>query len=217
MLTMKFGGQGEDVFRVLCLGAHSDDIEIGCGGTVLKLQDQIPSVEFYWVVLSASNTRAEEARVSADRFLQKASRKTIEIMDFRDGFFPYLGIEIKEFFEGMKQRFSPDLVLTHFRHDMHQDHRMVSDLTWNTFRNHMILEYEIAKYDGDLGNPNFYVHLQRDQCEEKIEQLWTCFESQHDRQWFTADTFRSLLRLRGIESNADEGYAEGFHCRKLVI
>jgi LmbE family N-acetylglucosaminyl deacetylase len=202
--------------RILCLGAHSDDIEIGCGGTVLKLLGESDSVSVYWVVLGASGEREEEARKSADVFLARAKERQVVINRFRDGFFPYVGYEIKEYFESLKGLVTPDVVFTHYRQDLHQDHRLVSDLTWNTFRNHLVLEYEIPKYDGDLGVPNFFVHLPRATASLKTQQLLRCFRTQAGRAWFTENTFLSLMRLRGVESNAPEEFAEAFHCRKIV-
>jgi LmbE family N-acetylglucosaminyl deacetylase len=205
--------------RVLCLGAHSDDIEIGCGGTLLKLLDEAGSVQVYWVVFSASSNpqRAQEAARSADLFLHQAAGSRTLIKDFRDGYFPYIGAEIKEFFEQLKKDFSPHLIFTHYRNDLHQDHRLLSELTWNTYRDHLILEYEIPKYDGDLGGPNFFVHLSEDLCRRKIQYLFDAFPSQHDNQWFTENTFWSILRLRGVESNAGADYSEAFYCRKLIL
>jgi LmbE family N-acetylglucosaminyl deacetylase len=205
--------------RLLCLGAHSDDIEIGCGGAVLKLLEERQDVQVRWVVFSSSSSpqRAEEAARSASLFLERAAGRQLVIKDFRDGYFPYIGAQIKEFFEGLKLDFSPDLIFTHHARDLHQDHRLLSELTWNTYRDHLILEYEIPKYDGDLGSPNVFVHLSEDLCRRKIGYLFDAFPSQHDNQWFTEDTFRSILRLRGIESNAKDRYAEAFYCRKLVL
>ncbi len=203
--------------RILCIGAHSDDIEIGCGGTLLRLIEEVPQVEVHWVVLSASGTRREEAERSAERFLADAHARQIDIGDFADGYFPYVGADIKRHFERLKTRPDPDIVLTHFRHDLHQDHRVTSELTWNTFRNHLILEYEIPKYDGDLGAPNFFVRLSETTCARKIELLLQCFASQAGKGWFTEDSFRAMLRLRGIECNAPERYAEAFYCRKIAL
>lgn len=203
--------------RVLCLGAHSDDIEIGCGGTILKLIENYPDMEFYWVVFSANQQRAQEVSESADIFLRHAKEKSIVIKNFRDGFFPYIGLEIKEYFEQLKQEFSPDLILTHYRNDLHQDHRLISELTWNTFRDHLILEYEIPKYDGDLGCPNFFVHLSETTCRRKIKHILDSFKTQAENQWFSEQTFLAILRLRGIESNAPDKYAEAFYCRKMVL
>ncbi len=214
MLALKFGTRAAQPFRILCIGAHSDDIEIGCGGTVLRLLGEHPAVEVYWFVLSAIGQRALEARASADLFLARAAKKRVDLREFRDGFLPYSGAEAKLAFEEVKKNFSPDLVLTHHRHDLHQDHRMVSELTWNTFRDHLILEYEIAKYDGDIGSPNFFVQLPGAVCRQKIQHLLASFETQRTKRWFTEDTFLAMLRLRGLECNAEENYAEAFYSRK---
>jgi LmbE family N-acetylglucosaminyl deacetylase len=202
--------------RLLVVGAHSDDVEIGCGGTVLRLVEDGLVASVGWVVLSAAGERAGEARASAAAFCAKAPEHEVVVGEFRDGFLPYQGWEVKEFFEGLK-RFDPDLVLTHRRDDAHQDHRLVGELTWNTFRDHLVLEYEIPKYDGDLGQPNVFVALDRARCERKIDLLMEHFRSQRDRRWFTEDTFWSILRLRGLESNSPSTYAEAFHARKLVL
>jgi len=203
--------------KILALGAHADDIEIGCGGTLLRLLDEAPALEVVWVVFSASGERRSEALLSANLFLEKAVRKEVVIKEFRDGYFPYGGAEIKNFFEELKRQHSPELVLTHFRHDLHQDHRMVSELTWNTFRDHLILEYEIVKYDGDLGAPNFFVHLPQSVVTRKIASIERCFRSQMDKSWFSADTFSSIMRLRGVESSSPSKYAEAFYGRKMVF
>lgn len=203
--------------RILCLGAHSDDIEIGCGASILRLIHEIPELEIDWVVLSADDTREHEARNSARCFLRNASASHVLVKRFRNGFFPYVGSDIKSFFETLKQRPEPDVVFTHRREDRHQDHRTVSDLTWNTFRNHFILEYEIPKYDGDLSTPNFYAQTSAANHKDKAQILLDSFTSQRDKHWFTADTFMSLARLRGVECNSHSGYAEAFHARKLVL
>lgn len=202
--------------RVLCVGAHSDDIEIGCGGTILQLIQRHPRLEFCWVVCSANLERECEARKSADLFLKGARRKTIVLKNFRESFFPYVASEIKEFFEELKA-FSPDLIFTHYSRDMHQDHRTICKLTWNTFRNQSIWEYEIPKYDGDLRSPNCFVALDEDTCKRKIQYITKTFQSQSDKHWFTADTFQGIMRLRGIESDSPEKYAEAFHCRKILF
>lgn len=204
-------------YRVLCLGSHCDDIEIGCGGTILKLVKKYKNLIVYWVVFSSNSQRKREAYESANRFLSHAKHKDIVIKNFKDGFFPFIAIEIKEFFEQLKQEFQPDIIFTHYRNDLHQDHRLISDFTWNTFRNHLILEYEIPKYDGDLGVPNFFVHLDELICQDKIKYIIDSFESQKGKQWFTKETFLAILRLRGIESNAPNHYAEAFYCRKVVF
>ena len=204
------------VRTVLCLGAHCDDIEIGAGGTVLKLIRDYPGLHFHWVVLSSDSVRAAEARASAEGFLEGASNRVVT-KEFRNSFFPYVGAEIKEYFEQIKRDVKPDLVLTHYRHDLHQDHRVVCELTWNSFRDHLILEYEIPKFDGDLGNPNCYVSLDEATCRRKVDILTRSFISQRDKQWFSEDTFMALLRLRGVEANAPQRYAEAFYCRKVVL
>ncbi|MFH1763288.1 MAG: PIG-L deacetylase family protein [Gemmatimonadota bacterium] len=209
--------EGETGPEVLCLGAHADDIEIGCGGTVLRICQEFPGAIVHWIVLGAHGPRAEEARAGAVRFRTMASGGEVIIMDFRDGFFPFEGAAIKEFFEDLKTRISPDLIFTHYRFDRHQDHRLVSDLTWNTWRDHTILEYEVPKWDGDLGVPNGFVPLTRAAAERKTEEILSVFATQKDKPWFTADTFLSLMRLRGNECRAEEGFAEAFHARKLAL
>jgi LmbE family N-acetylglucosaminyl deacetylase len=202
---------------VLCLGAHADDIEIGCGGTLFQLLSERSRVRIHWMVLSAEGVRAREARRSASRILRRAAGHHVEIMAFRDGFLPYEATAVKEAFEQLKRVVKPDLVFTHFRDDRHQDHRLVSDLTWNTFRDHLILEYEVPKYDGDLGHPNFFVPLGAAARRQKLSLLKTAFPSQAGRPWYSESTFDAVLRLRGIESGAPEGYAEAFHCRKQIV
>jgi LmbE family N-acetylglucosaminyl deacetylase len=202
---------------VLFLGAHCDDIEIGCGGTILRLRESIPEIEIRWLIFSSNDLRRQEAIQSADQFLGEASRDSVRIESFRDGYLPYSGSEVKDVFEEFKREVSPDLIFTHYRHDLHQDHRLVCELTWNTWRNHMILEYEIPKYDGDLGRPNVFVPVSREQVERKVETALKVYGSQRSKDWFDADTLRGLLRLRGVESNAPERYAEAFYARKLVL
>jgi LmbE family N-acetylglucosaminyl deacetylase len=203
--------------RVLCLGAHSDDIEIGCGGFILSLIKRYKRLEIDWIVLSGPSGRDREARRSAEMFLKGAWRSRVAIKQFRDGFFPYDGANIKDAFERLKRDLAPDVILTHYRHDRHQDHRVVSDLTWNTFRDHWILEYEVPKYDGDLGIPNCFVPLTQVICDRKVRYLNAAFGSQRDKHWFSADTFMGLMRLRGLECRAPDGYAEAFHARKAVL
>jgi len=210
-------GQSTDVLRVLCLGAHSDDIEIGCGGSILRLLHTYKNCDVTWVVFSAKAQRRREALSSARRFLKDARVKTVITKGFEESFFPYRGEEIKGFFEQLKKRVAPDLIFTHYRHDLHQDHRVICELTWNTFRKHQILEYEIPKYDGDLGQPNVFIPLTQALCKEKVKGLMDGFSTQRSRQWFTEDTFYSLLRLRGIESGGLEKYAEAFYGRKIVL
>jgi LmbE family N-acetylglucosaminyl deacetylase len=200
--------------RLLLLGAHSDDIEIGCGGTVLSLTQRNPKLEIGWVIFSADRTRAREALTSAQLFLKDASRSKIEVKNFRTSFFPVQEESIKDFFETLKRSFKPDIVFTHYREDRHQDHRVLSDLTWNTFRDHLILEYEIPKYDGDLGIPNLFVPLDDSVCREKVQNLCRVFGSQKSKHWFSEETFFSLMRLRGVECASR--YAEAFYCRKMT-
>ncbi len=202
---------------ILCLGSHSDDIEIGCGGTILRLSEQHPGCVFHWVVFSATGARAAEARSAAARFVASTNLEAPVLKTFPDGFMPFAGAEVKAVFEELKRKISPDIIFTHNRSDAHQDHRLVSELTWNTFRDHLILEYEIPKYDGDLGRPSVFVPLSREHCEKKIRFLMDLFPSQQCKHWFREDTFFSLMRLRGMECNAPSGYAEAFYCRKLVI
>lgn len=192
--------------RILCLGAHSDDIEIGCGGTMLKLLEQYPQAAVTWVVFSAEGRRKDEALLSADLFLKCAKEKKVVALSFRDGFFPYVGWEIKEYFETLKEE-KPDLIFTHFRQDLHQDHRQICELTWNTFRDHLILEYEIPKYDGDLSTPNFFVPLDEEVCKRKVAYLASAFNSQGEKPWFTEETFFATLRMRGVESRSPSRYA----------
>jgi len=218
LLRLKFDGKGEGFPRILCLGAHSDDIEIGCGGTILRLIDENPDLEICWVVwASGDETRRAEAEASASLFLKDVRKKHVILHGFRDGFFPYSGGEIKEVFQKLETEFFPDIVFTHHRHDLHQDHRMISELTWNSFRNHLIMEYEIPKYDGDLGSPNAFVPLESATCDMKIEYLLRSFVSQNSKYWFTGDTFRSMLRIRGVEARSATSYAEGFYCRKFQL
>jgi LmbE family N-acetylglucosaminyl deacetylase len=217
MLNLNLANKPGRRLTVLCLGAHSDDIEIGCGGTLLKLLCTGNQVRVYWVVLGASGHRGEEAQESARRLLAGTQEQTIVVKGFRDGFFPFIGGELKAYFEELKQTVSPDVIFTHHRHDLHQDHRLVSELTWNTFRDHFVLEYEIIKYDGDLGAPNLFVHLSGEQARTKVHTILDVFKTQCNRAWFTENAFMSIMRIRGIESNAPEEYAEGFYCRKIVF
>jgi LmbE family N-acetylglucosaminyl deacetylase len=217
MVPFKPDKKGESPLKILCLGAHSDDIEIGCGGSVVTLLEKHQETKVDWVVFSSNSDRAEEANTSAKLFLDNAGEKRIVIKDFQDGFFPYIGGEIKFFFEELKSSVNPDIIFTHFRHDLHQDHRLISELTWNTFRDHLILEYEIIKYDGDLGAPNLFIHLSRDVAEKKVGTIVKVFNSQGRRSWFTNDAFLSIMRIRGLESNAPEKYAEAFYCRKMIF
>jgi LmbE family N-acetylglucosaminyl deacetylase len=201
---------------VLCLGAHCDDIEIGCGGTLLHLKGAFPELRFHWVVLSASGPRGQEAAKAAQLFTAGCNKEVV-LKDYRDGFLPYDGGNVKAFFEEMKAQVNPDLIFTHWQGDAHQDHRLVSELTWNTFRNHLILEYEVPKYDGDMGRPNLFVPLEAPLYERKVDHLFEAFASQRNKRWFDRQTFLGLMRIRGMESNAPSGYAEAFHGRKIVV
>ena len=203
--------------RILAIGCHSDDIEIGCGGTILTLIESLPSVEVCWLVLSARGERADEARRSAAAFLEGAANSDVIVHDNRDGFLPYVGGEVKQIFEDLKPRFVPDLIFTHYSNDRHQDHRLAAELTWNTFRNHLILEYEIPKYDGDFGSPNVFVGLSQAIADNKVRLLREHFQTQRDRRWFTDDLFYAVLRIRGMESNSPSRFAEGFYGRKVVL
>lgn len=203
--------------QVLCLGAHSDDIEIGCGGTILRLAEQYPFCKFHWVVFSAQGVRAEEAKRSAMLFAGAKAASGPLLKTFQDGFMPYFGADVKAVFEELKETVSPDVIFTHNHSDAHQDHRLLAELTRNTFRNHLILEYEIPKYDGDLGQPTVFVPLPVELCQKKVQIIVDTFESQRSKRWFQPETFFSLMRLRGMECNAPSGFAEGFFCRKLVL
>ena len=207
----------EPLRRILAIGCHADDIEIGCGGALLTLARSSPNLEVDWVVLAAPGERGAEARASAAAFLDGVAKARVEVHDFRDGFLPYVGGAVKDVFEELKGRVDPQLVLTHTGYDLHQDHRLACELTWNTFRNHLILEYEIPKVDGDLGRPNVFVPLTAEIVERKLELVERHFPSQSGKHWFDRDTFLGLMRLRGLEAVAPGRYAEAFTCRKLVL
>lgn len=217
MLGLSFIRKKGKPLKALFLGAHSDDIELGCGGTILSLLDQGQELEVCWVVFSANHVRRLEAERSAEMFLRGAVKKEIIVMDFKESFFPYIGSEIKAYFEELKRTINPDVVFTHFRNDLHQDHRLISELTWNTFRDHMIFEYEIIKYDGDLGTPNVFVPLSEEVCAKKMKYLMENFQSQRSHQWFNEEALRAILRLRGVESNAPSTFAEAYYARKLLL
>ena len=202
---------------MLAIGAHPDDIEIGCGGTILKLIEESAISEVRWVVLSGEGERAQEARRSAEALLEGVPGSDVVLCDFPDGFFPYEGKRVKDFFEGLKADFSPDVVFTHQRADLHQDHRTACELTWNTFRDHLILEYEVPKYDGDMSAPNAFVPLSEGLSQRKIQHLMDHFASQRSKHWFREDLFSGLLRLRGMECNSPSSHAEAFFCRKAVL
>jgi LmbE family N-acetylglucosaminyl deacetylase len=217
MLSLDLQKQEDSRLRILCLGAHCDDIEIGCGGTILKLLERKTRASVDWIVFSSDEERAAEARHSAQAFLARAESQNVVIKRFRNSFFPYVASDIKAYFEELKRETSPDVVFTHYRNDLHQDHRVISELTWNSFRNHLVMEYEIPKYDGDFGSPNCFVQLDARLAQKKITAIMESFGSQRTKQWFDQETFLSVLRLRGMESNSPGKYAEGFYCRKLVV
>jgi LmbE family N-acetylglucosaminyl deacetylase len=214
MLQLHFGATTAPT--ILFLGAHCDDIEIGCGGTVMQLARRYPKASFVWVALSSDPERAAETRAAAERLLQDARERDIRVEEFPGSYFPARFSDLKDYFEGLKA-LKPDLVFTHLRQDLHQDHRVTNELTWNAFRDHLVLEYEIPKFDGDLGVPNVFVPLTRAELQRKCEIVTDCFPSQAKRAWFTRDTFEAIARLRGIECNAPEGFAEAFYGRKLRI
>lgn len=217
MLNLSLLGNAGPRPTVLALGAHSDDIEIGCGGTILRLVEDHPSANFVWVVFSADERRAEEARSAAAAFLNGAEHVTVTVLDLRESYFPSVIDRLKDEFERLKARVAPDLILTHCLEDRHQDHRAVAEMTQQTFRDHLVLEYEIPKYDGDLQPTTVFVPLSSDHLATKIDLLMTHFASQRDRSWFDPETFRGLARIRGLEAKAAAGYAEGFRSRKIVM
>jgi LmbE family N-acetylglucosaminyl deacetylase len=216
MLPLHLNENTSGELKILCIGAHSDDIEIGCGGTLLHLKTTFPRVKFHWVVLSACGSRGQEAAQSVELFTAGCEREVV-LKEYRDGFLPYNGAKMKDFFEEMKGQINPHLIFTHWQSDAHQDHRLVSELTWNTFRNHLIFEYEVPKYDGDMGRPNVFVPLAEPFPEQKVNWLLEVFKSQCIKPWFDRELFMGLMRVRGMESNSASGYAEAFHCRKLVM
>jgi LmbE family N-acetylglucosaminyl deacetylase len=205
----------EKKIKILCLGSHPDDIEIGCGGTILKLTSNFDT-EVIWIVFSGTDERKNEALISADKFLKNSDKKTVVIKEYKESFFPYQGDMIKKYFYEI-QKHDPDLIFTHFNGDSHQDHKIISELTWNTFRNNTILEYEIPKYDGDLSNPNLFITLDKKLCKEKIDNICNIFKTQQNKHWFDEQTFWSYLTIRGIESKSSTRFAEGFFARKIVM
>ena len=208
---------GRDRLHLLCLGAHSDDIEIGCGGAVLRWLAEVPQLHVTWVVLSAPGVRADEARRSAETLLAGATSVEVVVGDFTDAHFPSETARLKTFLSDIARRTTADLVLTHRLEDRHQDHRTVGELTWQTWRDHLILEYEIPKYEGDLGQPNVYVPLPADTAQRKVRHLMAHFGTQRSKGWFAEATFQGLMALRGIECRAPSGQAEAFHARKVVL
>jgi LmbE family N-acetylglucosaminyl deacetylase len=215
-MTLRFAPNLPEDGTVLCLGAHCDDIEIGCGGTLIELSRRHPGLRFFWAVFSGDEVREPETRAAAAA-LHAPNTPTVEVHRYRGSYFPYVASEIKDSFESLRAKVAPDLIFTHFLGDRHQDHRIVAELTWNTFRSHAILEYEIPKYEGDLGQPQVYCPLSSATVELKVATLMRCFPSQHGRQWFDPELFRGHLRLRGIECASPSRHAEAFHGRKLMI
>jgi len=213
MLPLKLNNTGG--LKLLFLGAHCDDIEIGCGGTILKLADEYPVEHVQWVVFTSTPQRKEEAENSAAYFLENVKSRDIIIRDFKDGILPQQALEVKNYFEEIKKRYTPDVIFTHYRKDLHQDHRLINELTWNTFRDHLILEYEIQKYDGDLGNPGLFVRVHDNTAKRKVHAILKYFVSQTSRHWFDEEAFLALMRIRGME--AATRYAEAFYLRKAVL
>ncbi len=208
----------DQIKSILCIGAHADDIEIGCGGTLLTLLSRRDDIDVHWVVLSGNETRAAEAKRCAARFLEGTKQKTIEVHGFPDAAFAYADpLAVKDCFRGLAATCKPDLIFTHRREDLHQDHSFVADLTWQHFRSHMILEYEIPKYEGDLGQPTVFFPLSNELADRKLETIVSEFKSQHEKPWFSAQTLRSLLQIRGVECQSPTGLAEAFHCRKCIM
>jgi len=202
---------------VLALGAHSDDIEIGCGATMLRLAELRPELQVTWAVLSATGERAKEARAGAEAFAGSVASLNVIVEDFRDKYLAHEGEELRDFFEQLRCEVNPDIILTHRRGDSHQDHRFVCELTWNTFRNNLILEYEIPKYDGDLLSPNLFVPITEEEAQRKVDAIMSTFVTQRTRHWFTEDLFMAMMRLRGMEANSPTRFAEAFTCRKAVL
>jgi LmbE family N-acetylglucosaminyl deacetylase len=215
MIHLTLDRGGSEGLKILCLGSHADDIEIGCGGTILRLAEQYPGCVVHWVVFSAIGVREAEARCAASLFVEPTALRRPLLKTFPDGFMPFVGAEVKAVFEELKHAVSPDVIFTHHRRDAHQDHRLIAELTWQTFRDHWILEYEIPKYDGDLGQPSVFVPLPPEVYQKKVRYLMEAFPSQHGKRWYAEETFLALMRLRGMECQAPSGYAEAFYCRKL--
>lgn len=217
MFNLFLGNKSQPLRKILCLGAHCDDIEIGCGGTILQLVRAYPGLEVDWIVFSSTSIRKREAAKAAQLFLKDCDNSRVRIHSFRDSYFPTERKKIKDMVQEIKGQTSPDLIFTHFRHDLHQDHRIINELTWNAFREHLILEYEIPKYDGDLGSPNLFVPIDEPTCRVKVKNILAAFASQASKSWFTEDMFRALMRIRGIESGGQARFAEAFYCRKTCI
>ncbi len=217
MLALRLAKPRRRGYELLCLGSHSDDLEIGCSGTIMRLQRELPVARVTWVVLSGVAQRALEAKKAARMIFGRKPGVRFVQGTFRDAFFPHTAGPIKEFFEKLKQETEPDLIFTHYREDRHQDHRLVSELTYQTFRDHLILEYEVLKMDGDIGQPNVYVPLDERTVDRKLAVLERCFASQRNRRWFSQDAFRGLMRIRGVEGLSPTGLAEAFYGRKLSL
>lgn len=206
-----------NLHSVLCIGAHPDDIEIGCGGTLLELMSRNPAARMDWIVFGCNRVREIEAISSFRRWFGNSPSRTIHTHFFSDTLFPSQQSEIKEQFRILSSSISPDVIFTHRREDMHQDHRLLAELTWQTFRSHLILEYEIPKYEGDLGNPNVFFPLKAETVQSKIQYLLDEFPTQREKPWFDRETFQAMMRIRGLESRAESGFAEAFHARKIVV
>jgi LmbE family N-acetylglucosaminyl deacetylase len=217
MMDLTFKSLPDQPLNILCLGAHCDDIEIGCGGTLLDLLATHPTANCTWAVFSNNKVRAAETNNAVRAMFGENNRIEIVTFDHQDGFMPYKGTAVKEDFERLKGQLNPDVIFTHHRHDLHQDHRTVCDLTWNTFRNHLIFEYEIPKYDGDLGRPNTYRPITAEIAEKKVGALLASYASQADKPWFDRDLFLAIMRLRGMECNAPSGLAEAFYAPKVRL
>ena len=217
MLKLSLPSRAGSPLKVLCLGAHCDDIEIGCGATLMTLLEQYDDVDIHWQVFTSTPARKQEAIKGAEVFCNGARNLHIEILEYRDGYLPYEGDAIKLSMEAVKKAVDPDLVFTHYRHDLHQDHRLISELSWNTFRNHLLLEYEIPKWDGDIGTPNLFVPVSEAVAAAKIKALQDVYNSQQSKKWFTDDLFHSMMRIRGMECNAPGNLAEAFYTRKTQL
>ena len=217
MLNTTFSFASQKGLKLLCVGAHCDDIEIGCGGTLLKFIEEYKIAQLKWVVFSSNATRKKEALSSAKQFLKGVHGVDIKVFDFKDGYLPSAWETVKDEFETIKENFAPDIIFTHYRNDLHQDHRVINELTWNTFRNHLIFEYEIPKYDGDLGNPNIFVPLEKQHLNRKKEIILNSFKSQLNKQWLDDTLLTSIARMRGIECASQSDFAEALYCRKITI
>jgi len=217
VLALTLGSPRNRRLEILCIGAHCDDIEIGCGGSLLALQKQYPQCRIHWLVLTSIPSRRQEAMTAMKKLVRVAARGNVRICELQDGFLPACFADAKTQFEAMKRLVDPDLIFTHHEFDRHQDHNLASEMTWQTFRDHMIWEYEIPKYDGDLVTPNLYVPLNASLAVRKVNVIVRTFRSQGMKSWFSAENLLAAMRIRGLESRASSGFAEAFHCRKLVM